>query len=230
MATVVFFTPHQDDETLAFGPAVRDHLNAVDASGHPLHDVHIVLMTTGQNSGVFGELTPPLSVADFVAARDDEMLRATRQVGVRTANVHISPLRVEDGALTVEVATSIIQEFYEQFPGAWCKCYSPLDIPGKHPDHLACGQAAAALAAPGGPISNQRFYVEPWLAGPFRTAHPSVTLALETVADTTAVERGFAQYALADPVAGMYAIGEKSVGHEFAEDNPPASYYHVPTS
>lgn len=221
MATVVFFTPHQDDETLSMGPAVRDHLNAG-------HDVHVVLMTTGQNSAV--QPGTGLSVADFIAAHDDELLRATRQVGVRTANVHISDLRTQDGQLTQAAAEAIIQEFYTSFPGAWCKSYSQLNATGRHADHVACGQAAVALYQ-SGVITNLRLYVEPWLISTWRTTNPTVTATAETVSDNTSVLRGFDQYKVVDHTAFMYGIGYLSVGPDWDADRPhPTSYYHLPPS
>lgn len=219
MATVVFFTPHQDDETLSMGPAVRHHLEAG-------HDVHVVLMTTGQNSAVYPGTG--LDVASFVAARDDEMYRATRQSGVRTANVVVSPLRTQDGQLSVSIAQSIIGAFYAQYPDAWCKSYSNRVATGRHIDHIACGQAALNLFN-SGQVSNLRLYVEPWLVSAFTTANPTVSLAPERAAGTTAVQRAFDEYKLVDHVADKYGIGYQSVGTEFdAGRTDPVSYCHLP--
>lgn len=219
MATVVFFEPHQDDDTLPKGPAIRHHLEAG-------HDVHVVLMTTGQHSGVYP--STGLSVADFIAARDDEMFRATRQLGVRTANVHVSPLRTEDDALTVAAAEAIITAFYADYPDAWCKSYSNKPATGRHVDHIASGQAALNLFN-SGLFSNVRMYVEPWLESAFHTANPTVTLSPERAAGTAAVQRAFDEYKLIDAVAGKYGIGHQSVGAEFDAARPdPVSYVHVP--
>lgn len=216
MATVVFFTPHQDDETAAMGPAVRDHLNAG-------HDVHVCLLTDGGASVVRSTLG--MDEATFIAARDDELARATRQVGVRAANLHIPAGRAPDGELTVAAATALMQEFLADHPGAWCKAYSGLPATGRHPDHVASGQAAQALYD-AGTITNLRLYVEPWLVAGFRSANPSVTVNAETVSDNTAVLRGYTEYQRQDHVAGMYGIGYLSVGPDFL--TPPTSYYHVP--
>jgi LmbE family N-acetylglucosaminyl deacetylase len=219
MATVVFFTPHQDDETLAMGPAVRHHLEAG-------HDVHVVLMTTGQNSGVFP--STGLSVADFVAARDDEMFRATRQLGVRTANVLVSPLRTEDGQLTVSAAEDIIAAFFAEHPDAWCKSYSNKAAPGRHVDHVASGQAALNLFN-AGLFTNYRMYVEPWLTAAFKTANPSVPITAERAAGTAFVQQAFDQYNVHDGVGGKYGIGHQSVPSEFdAGRADPTSWVHVP--
>src|ERR1700753_107774 len=215
MATVLFVSPHQDDDTISMGVAGRDHA----------HAVHVLLLTPVETTAVRTELA--MDVADFVAARDDELLRATRQVGVRTANVHISPDRVPDGTLTADAAQAMVAAFLDDNPGAWVKSYSDLDVPGKHLDHLASGQAVRALLVTG-VVTNWRCYVEPWLLFAFRTANPGVTVGTERVSDNTGVLRGFAQYQVQDHVAGMYGIGYLSVGAEFAENTPPLSYYHVP--
>lgn len=221
MATVIFFTPHQDDETLAMGPSVRRHLEAG-------HDVHVVLMTNGVNSAV--RPSTGLSPTDFIAARDDEMFRASRQLGVRTANTHVSALRVDDGTLTVDEAEAIMTEYFTAYPGAWCKSYSNLPATGRHVDHVTAGQAAVNLYK-SGVVTNLRLYVEPWLQSAFHTANPTVGLIAERGANppSAAVLRAFDEYKLVDTVGGKYGIGYKSVGAEFDAARPdPVSYYHVP--
>lgn len=225
MATVLFTPPHQDDDTLPDGVAIRDHLNAG-------HDVHVLLLTTGQNSGVRAELG--MSIPDFIAARDDEMLRACRQIGVLTANIHIPTDRPQDGQLTQAQAETMITAFYDDHPGAWLKSYSDLSALDpttheelRHVDHITSGKAARALLA-SGLVTNLRFYVEPWLLTPFRATNPHVTIGTETIADKSSVLRAYAEYARQDHVAKMYGIGHLSVGAEFDANTPPFSYYHVP--
>lgn len=219
MATVLFVAPHQDDETLAMGADVRAHLEGG-------HDVHVMLLTTGQNSAVFP--STGLSVTDFIAARDDEMMRATRQLGVRSANVLIVPTRTQDGQLTVAAAQAMIGAFFTTNPGAWCKSYSNKPAPGRHTDHVAAGQAVLKLFNTGA-IGNLRLYVEPWLLAAFKTANPTLTIGADRAANTAAVQRGFDEYRAEDGVAGKYGIGHMSVGTEFDAARPdPVSYWHVP--
>lgn len=225
MTTALFVTPHQDDETLSMGSAVRNHLNAGI-------DVHVLLLTTGQNSGVRTEIG--LDIPTFIAARDDELLRADRQNGVRTANIHIPADRQQDGQLTVTYATTQINNFLVAHPGAIVKCYSNLAATGRHVDHVTAGQAAVSLWK-AGTITNLRLYVEPWLLSAFQTANPGVTVSPERVSDNTPVLRAFDQYALGDSTAdtagGFWGIGHRSVGAEFDAARPdPASYWHVPTN
>lgn len=229
MATVLFLATHADDDTLSMGAAIRDHLNAMDASGNPVHDVHVLLLTTGQNSGVREELG--LDIPTFVALRDDEFTRANRQNGVSTANLHIPAGRPADGALTVAQTQGMINDFLAVFPGAWVKAYSPLAIPPpaaqRHVDHVTTGQAVQGLLVDG-VVSNVRYYVEPWLLTAFRAAWPSVSVSKESVADTTSVLRGYAEYRRVDLPARMRGIGYQSVSVEFGENTPPVSWVHVP--
>lgn len=225
MATVLFVSPHQDDDTLTMGVAVRDHLNAMDSSGVPVHDVHILLLTTGQNSAVRTELG--LDIPTFIARRDDEFMRANRQNGVPTANLHIPASRPQDGQLTVEQAQAMVVDFLTAFPGAWVKSYSPLAATGRHVDHVTAGQAVDALYRLGS-ITNLRYYVEPWLRTQFAAANPTVSLVTETIADKTSVTRAYAEYTRKDAPARMSGIGGLSVGGEFTENTPPFSYYHAP--
>lgn len=224
MATVLWADPHQDDDGISYGVGIRNHLNAG-------HDVFVMLLTTGQNSGVRAELG--MTVPEFIARRDDEMLRACRQLGVPTANIIIHPDRTQDGQLTEAAAQAMLASFYVDHPGAWLKSYSDLpalDSTGtqlRHVDHMTTGRAARALLADS-TVTNLRFYVEPWLLAAFRASNPHVTVSTETIADKTSVLRAFGQYQLQDEVAQMSGIGYRSVGTEFAENTPPFSYYHVP--
>lgn len=220
VTTVLIVDPHPDDDTLTMGVTIRNHLNAG-------YDVHVLLLTTGENSGVRTELG--MDVPTFVAARTDELYRATRQIGVPTANVHVPTDRPPDGQLTLEQATAMITAFYDDHPGAWCKSYSGLAAPGRHVDHVTSGQAVAGLFATG-LVTNWRCYVEPWLLPVFETANPTVKVGTETVADTSSVLRGYGEYQRQDPTAKMWGIGYRSVGGEFAQNTPPKSYYHVPVS
>lgn len=151
MATVLFVTPHQDDESLSMGAAIRAHLEAG-------HDVHVLLLTTGQNSAARSKTS--LDVPQFIEARDDEMKRACRRLGVRFANIHVIPMRAEDGALTVEGAIDGISWFLFEHPDAWVKTYSDRSVSGRHSDHINTGKAAKQLFDEG-TITNLRFYVEP---------------------------------------------------------------------
>lgn len=223
--TVLFVTPHQDDETISMGVAVRDHLNAG-------LDVHILLLTTGENSAVRPELG--MDIPTFIATRDDEMVRATRQVGVPTANLHIAPNRGPDNFLTVAAAQDMISTWLTANGPARVKSYTPYTDFTQHVDHAAAGQACQNLWE-AGVITDLRLYVEPWLLTQFEAAHPTIRVGTEKVADASSFVRACDQYSLgwqtADVAGGFYGIGFRSVASEFeASRAGQASYWHTPVA
>jgi LmbE family N-acetylglucosaminyl deacetylase len=214
----VFFTPHQDDETL-WGYAIRNHLRAG-------RQVHVVLMTDGSNSAV--RASTGLSVAEFVAARDDEYRRACRRVGVHPDNIHISPIRPADGALDVAAAESVMLGFLESYLEADVKTYSPHAAPGRHADHQHAGQALVGLLE-AGEVETGRFYIEPWLRAAFVTANPSVRLFSETTPDLAIMQAAFDEYAMEDRPGWKFGIGKASVPDPWKTGRAdPTSWYHMP--
>jgi LmbE family N-acetylglucosaminyl deacetylase len=219
MTVAVYVTPHQDDETLSKGASVRKHLEQG-------YEVHTVLLTTGQNSAV--QPGSGLTVTQFIAARDDEMARATRQLGVLSQNCHISSHRVPDGGLTVADAEYMILDFLSTHPGALVKTYSNRPTTGRHVDHIATGQAALNLFNQG-VITDLRLYVEPWLLPAFKSANPGIAIGTDVAANTAAVQAAFGEYKAVDTIGGKYGIGYQSVKAEFdAAWAAPKSYWHVP--
>lgn len=214
MGTVLWFAPHQDDETLTMGVGIRHHLEAG-------HDCHVILCTDGSASGVRTQLG--LSVDEFVAARVDEMIRAARKLGVPLANIRASTLMAQDGKLTAGVAGAIVDEALAMFPGALLKGTTDLAPASRHPDHVAIGQALRARAG----SHDVRMYVEGYLLSAVKAAAPAVKITTERCTSTGAVLRACAEYDLRDTVARMYGIGYRSVADEFdALTADPVSYYH----
>lgn len=221
MATILFATPHQDDETLSMGSAIRKHIEA------GVHDVHVLLLTAG--SGSAAQPKTGLDDAAFSATRDDEYERACRTLGVEYANIHFAtPRPVGDTVLTVLEAEIAIEAFAEAYPGVWVKTYTNRAAPNRHVDHIAAGQAAVNLLALGVLAPNTvRLYVEPWLVAGFRTANPSVVLSSERAATVGWVQRAYDEYGYVDHVGGKYGIGHLSVDY-FSARPDPVNYYHVP--
>lgn len=147
----VFFSPHQDDETLGMGGALREHVLA----GRP---VFVELMTNGDGSGVRGKLDDggshpwhdgshvySLTKAQFSMARDAEQLDALRRLGV----TGVFRSGVPDGTLTVADVRTRIQWWIDNGgPGLSLKGtvsgdkarYSEYDA-ASHPDHNAVWDA-----------------------------------------------------------------------------------------
>lgn len=228
MATVLFVAPHQDDETLSMGAAIRKHLEVV-SNGVPTHDVHVLLLTAG--SGSFAQGVVGLSDGDFSAARDDEYRRACRALGVRWENIHFASSRtVGDTVLTVAEAEAAIGAFAAEYPGVWVKTYSNRPAAGRHVDHVAAGQAAVNLLNQGVLGTNTlRLYVEPWALSAFQQAHPSVSLMSDTASATVRVHRALDEYQDVDHIGRKYGIGDISVGAFFDQVRAnPVSRYHIP--
>jgi LmbE family N-acetylglucosaminyl deacetylase len=222
VATIVYVTPHQDDETLSMGASVRLHVEAG-------HDVHVLLLTAGSGSGA--QAKTGLDDVEFSAARDDEYRRACRAMGVRSENVHFSAYRaVGETVLSVADAQAAIADFIAEHPAAWVKTYTNRPIAGQHVDHTAAGQATANLLADGTLAPNTvRFYVPPWCVAAFQSAYPSIALGSETAGSSTRVRRALDEYCDVDHVGGKYGIGYISVPTYINQvRSNTVSRYHVP--
>ena len=86
--TAIFYTPHQDDETLAMGSSIAEYVR----KGHP---VYVVLLTNGDNNSTITILNGKtkcefhetyhdfkLTTQDFIDARNAEFLAACKALGV----------------------------------------------------------------------------------------------------------------------------------------------------
>lgn len=143
----VFFTPHQDDETLSMGASIVQHVRAG-------RTVYVVLLTTGQNSWVH-TLYPSTEV--FIAERDREFVAAVKAMGA----IPVIPAeRAVDGQLTVAFAESVMQQWIAKYPDGSFKTMSETDA---HPDHAAAGQALRATG-----VVDARWYVKrtEWATNP----------------------------------------------------------------
>lgn len=131
----IFLTPHQDDETLSMGAAVREHVLAG-------RDTWVILLTDGSASGVCQD--PPYNgdKAACVAERDKEYRAAVNKMG---AHAVILADRKIDNALapgnpnpiTRAWVESVIQRWAASYPGASFKTMSERD---DHVDHKIAGQ------------------------------------------------------------------------------------------
>lgn len=259
-ALTVFAVPHPDDETLSFGSALRNHLRAASPAPTgspggrptPLHAVHVLCLCDG--SGSAAQAATGLTTAEFVAARDDELRRACRALGVPPGNVHLPPDRAPAGQLTAAHAAQLVRDLVSDLraqldppPGhpVNLKTYTDLPAPHpstggpRHPDHAGAGTAARELLA-AGDVTSVRLYVEPWLRSSFVTANPGVTLSAERTAGSqhdaaglSRVLRALDEYAdvdaLPDPAAARWGIGYLSVGNLFSQlRQDPVNWYHLP--
>jgi len=219
VATVLFVSPHQDDETLSMGASIRKHIEAG-------HDVHVLLLTNGVNSGARAKTG--LDRPRFTAARDDEFARACRSLGVPFSNVHVSRHSTSDGGVTVQSVDDAVREFLNGRSDVWLKTYTNLNWSGRHADHQLSGQAAVSLLS-SGVVTNLRLYVEPWMLAAFKAANPGVAVSAERPTNLAAVRSALDDYKEADHPGGRWGIGYLSVPAAFDTlYADPVSYYHVP--
>jgi len=224
----LFVAAHPDDETLAMGVAIAEHV----AAGQ---DVHVLVLSDGEASGVTvvlngtgvcgwwgvvhdpaGEGYAPLSAADLGAARVRESGQALACLSAGlpgTLTVHRAGL--PDGAVTASAAQAAILAVADNIAPA-----APVRLKGHtwvaqldaHPDHIAAGTALKALsAADPARFGDRRHYLLPgyW-------SDPDLSLVAESW--DTATDPGIAArarnatrcYAAWAPAAGAYAIGYHS--------------------
>lgn len=205
---VVFYIPHQDDETLTFGTAIMNHVMGG-------HNVHVVLLTDGSASGVRTDLG--MTELEFTEARNREFEKALNIYGVKPENIDYR--NIKDGTLTVAKTDAIIREYEAKYPLAKHKAFSWTDA---HVDHKNSGQALKNLLT-AGILTDARFYV--------RRGDNPVGLTLTTEA-YNALHLPFylavsASYKLINDRLGFYGIGYKSVPTSFDSfEEQPLSRYH----
>jgi len=221
----IFYSPHQDDESLAMAGSIREHEEAG-------RRVILVLLTRGENGGLLdimnGTADCPLGQDcpgggshrfglvqdDIVRARTAEFRAAAQRLGVDQVVVSDRPDSAwTDYAGFVREVRDTILEFEARYPGASHKLVNGYRdvIHGFPPDepnltHKACREAAEGLEG-----LDFRFY---WVYG---YTYPREQRTADYVLNLT--ERQFARKAQAlneyrrwDPSRGRYALGYHSVG------------------
>lgn len=241
----IFYSPHQDDESLAMAGSIREHKEAG-------RRVILVLLTRGENGGLLdimngtadcplGQGCPGggshrfgLTQEDIVRARTAEFRAAARRLGVDEVVVRDRPDSAwGDYAGFVQEVRNTILEFERKHPGASHKLVNGYRdvIHGSPPDqpnltHKACREAAEGLAG-----LDFRFY---WVYGytyppEQRTAGYVLPLSAKQFARK---RQALAEYGRWDPERGRYALGYHSVGKLMidpaAED--PHEYIDLPRS
>lgn len=162
----IFLTPHQDDETLFMGAAIREHVLAG-------RDVKVILLTRGQNTGACE--APPINGDDAActAERDREFIASVTKMGAEPIIPTVvapgnSTARAgdTDGTLTGTFTANVIR-YYAGIYGtnASFKTLSEYDSVSLE-DHRAVGRGLYAAYLWGyigtGPSTGDaRFYLRP---------------------------------------------------------------------
>jgi LmbE family N-acetylglucosaminyl deacetylase len=193
---VVFFTPHQDDETLTMAADIRANFVAG-------RQVVIVLVTDGSASQVRNAMCTNkgvcLTVPEFVVGRNAEQFAAIQHLA---PGAQIFYENYKDGALTQAQATTVINKYVSLFPNGSYRTMSWLD---EHPDHIALGQALRTMTN-AGLIPNGDSQFEQFLG-----YWDIMPVAGVFVAADAAVPGAYDEYYYWNPPIGRYALGSQSV-------------------
>ena len=151
--TILYFSPHQDDELLSMGIDICNSINEG-------HDVHVILCTDGSKCTVRQDLangkkcnkcpgthTYHLTEEELVAARDKEFRESCRALGVEDSNVHILQDRFTDGKLTIYDSKKTILRYLKVMGPdcVVCTLDPNHETNRQHRDHKGMGYAAVEL-------------------------------------------------------------------------------------
>lgn len=225
----VFLSPHQDDEVLTMGAAIRSR---IEKDGP--RSVCVALFTTGERSMVrarfggrgfvpAGRTTPYVneriaaSTRLFRFARDREFIAASRALGVPAANIYLDQLpgwaRIPDW--NTPDRTDEIRSGAERFVDAAIARFGPdaayattSDV-DPSPDHTALGRA---LRDRSHDVRSVDFYYPQYQLS---LLPADVDLSVESAAGRAVLRRAAAEYGLFKPAAGRYGIGWLSAARGF---------------
>ncbi len=226
--SVLYFSPHQDDELLSMG---IDICNSISKG----QDVHVILCTDGSKCSVIKQLADgkecnkhagthkyQLSEEEFITARDKEFLDSCRALGVKDCNVHIPERRFVDRKLTVCNSKETILHYLFSLGQDCVICTFDPNHENKkqHRDHKALGYAAVELFNEGF-ISEMRLFTESYYPECFHHDTDFVRSKAVSVIDTASaailekLKKAAASYSRWEPEAGRYAIGYHDIAKAF---------------
>lgn len=128
MVSMIFFSPHPDDEVLAGGALIA-----------ATPDTLIIPVTAGGASGA--RARTDLSQTSFEIARLVEQAQAACALGA-TRIAAVPSALYKDGHVTTSGALALMRIWHGRHPGAVLATTSVLD---DHPDHKACAMALDVL-------------------------------------------------------------------------------------
>ncbi len=162
-APAIFYTPHQDDETLGMGASIAEHVRAGKA-------VFVVLLSNGENDLMLTQIrlkyNSKATMQDVINARNNEMIAACQTLGVHRVYIANSGLGFPEKNIT---RATLIKQFKatmdymrKWYPNAAHKtisgnCDSHTTSCGKHDTHRAAATAIHELYNAGA-IKDIRLY------------------------------------------------------------------------
>ena len=241
--TVLYFSPHQDDEILSMGIDICNSLR----NGQ---NVHVILCTDGSKCSVRKQLsdgrkcnkhagahTYTLTESELTAARDKEFRESCLALGVADGNIHILKDRFVDRELTISGSKQIIMHYLATMEKdcVVCTLNPNLNNGRQHRDHKALGYAAVELFNEGF-IKELRLFTESYYAERFQHRTDFIRGECKKVVDSASVpvketiKKAAAAYSRWEPEAGRFAIGYHDIAKAFdALLKNGTSYCHVCT-
>lgn len=231
----LFFVPHQDDELLTMGIAI----NKYTSEGN---EVYVVLCTDGSKSRVREKLNNgkkcqihdgthcyPLSIEEFVQARDKEFCGSCISLGINTNNIHIYQNRYIDGSLTKDNCIDIINYYLKLFGDNVVVCtISPNNGNEQHSDHIVLGEAAEELLK-NNIINELHLFIEPYLYDKIKDNQTIISQMIHTLKPKheDCIYKAIESYSTWNPKEKQYAIGYHSVGTAFNTYKQDLTNYYI---
>lgn len=212
----IFYVASQGEETIWMGPAIENHV----AAGRY---VIVVLCTDGGASSV--RASTGLSVQDFTAARDREMVAALARLGVPDQQIMAEHLF--DGRLTITMGESIIRKYVTMFPSgshkttSWRSAATGASNLGYALHGINQGNPITGMSGIPRP-TDVRFYIP----RPQWGSTSGLSFGYEQGGDRTLA--ALDEYSLNNPGVGRYAVSQKSYPEAYtAARTDNRSLYHA---
>lgn len=219
--TVVFYSQHQDDETIFAGSAIVDAIKSVGRE-----NVYVVLITDGDESGVFLDSRyKDLSIIEKTNLRNNEFKAATSQLGVLESNLIF--LNQPEKNMDEELIKNTIINFENNFGNVTHVTHSyKYDI---HPQHLKTGEILYKLYNKGS-IKDCRFFGRKELI-PTNNKKALIESVADNIYEKNSILMACYEYKIDNKDMIREGIGYKSVPALFdnltSSPNTP-SYLHEP--
>ena len=214
--TVIFYSPHADDEVLSMGASIMQAKKANK-------EVIVVLLSKGLASSAFPFVNeklakynlPPITLEEFGNARSAEFKKSVKQLGADHYYIYNLP----DGNFLVEDTKKIINEFAEKYPKAQ---HHAMTYHDPHNDHAATGKALKELIDER-KISNGIYHLP---IQEFNNLEFDETDKVPFF-ERDQYKRALDSYGLWSPHEGYYSIGQSSVTSYFTmAEKELSSHWH----
>lgn len=245
-APIVFYTPHQDDETLFMGQVIAHHALAG-------REVHVVLCSNGFGSSTLAEINgtaadgnlwggyhyparegyAPLTLEQYSEARTREMVAACAQLGVPADRVHLGRADAP-AASSADLPSTISTAWAAEVMESWAAHFAGLGghytmwWGDNHPDHANLGAALRSLHDQGAVgFGDTRWLVKPEQASAAGASVYGLPSNLSATVVQMARRAGWC-YRAWQPAAGAFAIGYHSVSYFSGPESGTANHYVRP--